>query len=555
MFSLEEYVQAMEKRNHQSAIGEGGSDLVTSEDVYTQLRERENDLHIAAELGNALLEKNKRLERQMDTIVEDMTKKLEEAEQDRHSLKRKFTNLESEYELRIVELQNDVGELSEKLASKDADKKKWEKDSRGLVAELTAQNTRLTVQLKESNIQENQLQQQLEQLREQHAMGKASLHEHVTSVEGLREELELVNSKRAELERRLQASATEREQMARALEEAGDQLVSLERRTREQETRYLHSLNENGIGNPDQSLEERLNGSSPSSALSPHFNTTSSPRSLLAEMDITEPTLSQECLAVYRQLRALCQQLRSQRHLYGDTAVSSDDDSGLHSDCSTVSLLIGDGEDGTLSTEMAVDNAGFSSGLLNEAAQELVQLVLHTDVVRLMDRLERAHSEIRQRDDELRRRSDLINELQTKVSVSQVELQAALEERDRARNDASHSSLAGDEAVVKAREDRDAAVTRTHKAEVELARIRVEFMQANSQLLESIQQKVELSQQLEQWQMDMHELLDEQLRNKLTNTEMRGKTASSDKPAASTRMRLLNWFPQKMFQSTPATTS
>lgn len=521
----------MEKRNHQSAIGEGGSDLVTSEDVYTQLRERENDLHIAAELGNALLEKNKRLERQMDSIVEDMTKKLEEAEQDRHSLKRKFTNLESEYELRIVELQNDVGELSEKLASKDADKKKWEKDSRGLVAELTAQNARLTVQLKESNIQENQLQQQLEQLREQHAMGKASLHEHVTSVEGLREELELVNCKRAELERRLQASATEREQMARALEEAGDQLVSLERRTREQETRYLHSLNENGIGNPDQSLEERLN-----------------------EMDITEPTLSQECLAVYRQLRALCQQLRSQRHLYGDTAVSSDDDSGLHSDCSTVSLLIGDGEDGTQSTEMAVDNAGFSSGLLNEAAQELVQLVLHTDVVRLMDRLERAHSEIRQRDDELRRRSDLINELQTKVSVSQVELQAALEERDRARNDASHSSLAGDEAVVKAREDRDAAVTRTHKAEVELARIRVEFMQANSQLLESIQQKVELSQQLEQWQMDMHELLDEQLRNKLTNTEMRAKMTTSDKPAASTRMRLLNWFPQKMFQSTPATT-
>lgn len=89
----------------------------------------------------------------------------------------------------------------------------------------------------------------------------------------------------------------------------------------------------------------------------------------------------------------------------------------------------------------------------------------------------------------------------SQVSVCEVELQAALEERDRARNDASHSSLNQDEVVSKAREVRDQAVTRKNKAEVELARTRVELMQANSQLLEAIQQKVELSQQLEQWQV------------------------------------------------------
>lgn len=51
-------------------------------------------------------------------------------------------------------------------------------------------------------------------------------------------------------------------------------------------------------------------------------------RSLLSEMDISEPTLSQECMSVYRQLRSLVSQLKSH----------SDDDSGLHSDCSTTSL-------------------------------------------------------------------------------------------------------------------------------------------------------------------------------------------------------------------------
>lgn len=137
-----------------------------------------------------------------------------------------------------------------------------------------------------------------------------------------------------------------------------------------------------------------------------------------------------------------------------------------------------------------------------------------------------------------------------------MELRATLEERDRARHDASHSSLAQDEVVAKAREVRDQAVARKNKAEVELAKNRVELMQANSQLLEAIQQKVELSQQLEQWQvsksvkgcaarwftilllqMDMQELLDEQLRNKLNSQEK--KAVASDRMS---RRRLFSIF-------------
>lgn len=87
------------------------------------------------------------------------------------------------------------------------------------------------------------------------------------------------------------------------------------------------------------------------------------------------------------------------------------------------------------------------------------------------------------------------------LSVMEVELNSALEERNRARNDASESSLAQDDVVAQAREDRDTAITRRTKAEIELAKTRVELMQANSQLLEAIHQKVELSQQLEQWQV------------------------------------------------------
>lgn len=55
--------------------------------------------------------------------------------------------------------------------------------------------------------------------------------------------------------------------------------------------------------------------------------------------------------------------------------------------------------------------------------------------------------------------------------------------------------------VRKAWEVRDGAVARKNKVEVQLAKTRIDVLQANSQLMEAIQQKVELSQQLEQWQV------------------------------------------------------
>lgn len=45
-------------------------------------------------------------------------------------------------------------------------------------------------------------------------------------------------------------------------------------------------------------------------------------------------------------------------------------------------------------------------------------LVLDTDVVRLLERLEQARREIQERDEELQKRMDMLNELSSKVSVA-----------------------------------------------------------------------------------------------------------------------------------------
>lgn len=56
--------------------------------------------------------------------------------------------------------------------------------------------------------------------------------------------------------------------------------------------------------------------------------------------------------------------------------------------------------------------------------------------------------------------------VQFQLSVAEVELRAANEERDKLLNDANFSSLQNDEAVTRARQERDEAIDRKKAAEV-----------------------------------------------------------------------------------------
>lgn len=52
------------------------------------------------------------------------------------------------------------------------------------------------------------------------------------------------------------------------------------------------------------------------------------------------------------------------------------------------------------------------------------------------------------------------------MSVAEVELRAAAEERDKLMNDVNYSSLQNDEAVSRARQERDEAIDRKKAVEV-----------------------------------------------------------------------------------------
>lgn len=539
-YSLEDYIYEMECRSMEPSVDP------TDLDVYAQLQQKEKDLILAAELGKALLEKNEELSRQNEKIAEDYSQKLELLEQDRHSLRRKLESTQSECDTRLLELQADIRELNQTLAERETALKQTEREKAILISELTEQNQRLTSSLKESSRIEEQLTAQLQGLRDQCNLKKSSLQDHVSSLEVLRDEINLMSEKKCEMERKLQSLLSEREGLGLALDEATDRIVMLEHQAREQELQLRQAqreLEELRVANG--SLGERIEILSAQSS-SP------GPRSLLHEMecdhgddasrelerivhsDSSSEQLDgfrKEVLSAYKQLRLVCDRLRHGR----DDSMISDVESMTCEDISPSMLKVG------LLSEVVQELSGLIQELLSRRDSHPssssssgieLEMELEAELHRAHEDLEKMQRHLDSQKEELKRRTEQVMELTSKLSVRDAELAGVTEERDRARNDLEETHLARDEVVHKAWEVRDAAVARKNTVEVELAKTRIDVMQANSQLMEAIQQKVELSQQLEQWQMDMQSLLDDQMKEKLCRQE---RTRQADSLANSKR--------------------
>ncbi|XP_032593622.1 bicaudal D-related protein homolog isoform X2 [Drosophila grimshawi] len=477
-------------------------------DVWAQLQQKESDILLAAELGKALLEKNEELVKQQEKLIEDYSGKIEKLEQEKHVLRQKLAIAEDESDQRVLELQSDLNELKDKLQTQDVAIRQAEKEKTILIDELQHQNTRLTEQIQEAHATEMKLSAQIQELKDQYHYRNSSLQEHVNSLESIKTELNLTTGKRHELERRLQHAQEEKENLTSSLDEASDRIHMLERHAREQETKLETTLQalersqrENNV------LSERLGADSNSN--------TPGKKSLQFEMECDEDEASftesgkpsqmwVEARSVYIQLKSLVDSLK----------VGHDDDSGLNSD---ISLDL-ESMDNTISSNNDSGHVAieFRQGMLSAMSDELTRLLLNLDAGNFKKMLDQTRNLVLEQEDEIKRSHQLIQQLEAKVTVTDVELQNVKEERDQARGDLVDNTDR-DELLTKAQRERDAANERRTKAEVELAKTRVELMQANSQLLESIQQKVELSQQLEQWQMDMQELIDEQMRSKLIN--------------------------------------
>lgn len=514
-YALEDMISDLQARRH-------SLDHDEVQDPAELLKQRERDLVLAAELGKALLERNQDLTKQAETLAEEYSAKLESLEQERHLLRRRLEEARDESDARASELQADVESLRSQLEEQNERARRAERDQATLVAELTAQNTRLADQLREGAKQEEQLLLEVKVLREKCALRSTTLQDHVSSLEILRDEVQLVSAQRTELERRSLELREERASAIAALEEAEERATALERLGHEAEHRARVAEQERDeLASALAAIEAERRVRS-GSIQKP-------PRSLQAEMECEESGsslgeqedggLRTEVTRATKRLRELCAHLRR-----------GEDDSGLQSDCDESMLVINlnnsEADVGTNERESHPSPTN-CPGALIELVEEVYNLALSgrgapgelglaVELHRVREELDNSREQCRIQEEELKRRGDTVLDLTSKLSVCEAELRGVKEERDRARGDMEHSELTKDEIVAKAYKVRDQAVARQNRVEVELARTRIDILQADSQLKEAIKQKVELSQQLEQWQMDMQALLDEHVRSKLT---------------------------------------
>lgn len=554
-YSLDDYIYSLEARG---GARPGGQVDGVETDVHSQLLAKDRDLILAAELGKALLEKNEDLSKQNEKIAEDFSQKLEELEQEKYHLRRRLEVAEEEYDLKVSELQGDIASLRLLLEQTESSQRVEGKEKSLLITQLTEQNQRLTSQLKESSKIEESLTCELQSMRDQVNHKKTSMTEHVTHLETLRDEITIMTERKLDLERRIESLYTERDGLSTTLDESADRIVMLEKDGREQDSMIRTSKKEiSELKATNAALTDRLDSIYRSSSISPHGNL-----SLLNEMEISDSEkslngsrrpfsnieedvddiecdnpecpeevqeLKQEILSAYQQLRNMCGLLRQR----GSAKQRRNSTDSLETSSSEEPRL-GQVRVGLLH-EVMQELKGLLHDILRKEAKGSCpscgadvndRLKLEVQLHKTTENFEKLERNLKKMSDEGRSREDELRGLMSKLSVTELQLKAAEEDRDTLRSDLENSEAGRDVLIKKAWETRDAAVKRKNNTEIELARTRIDVMQVNSQLMEAIQQKVELAQQLEQWQSDMQELLEEQMNRKMKQ-QQKGKSGGA----------------------------
>ncbi|XP_073168688.1 BICD family-like cargo adapter 1 isoform X2 [Lepidochelys kempii] len=471
-------------------------------ELLSLIRQKEKDLVLAARLGKALLARNQDISRQYERMHQELTDKLEHLEQEKHELRRRFENREGEWEGRVSELESDVKQLQDELEKQQVHLREADREKTRAVQELSEQNQRLLDQLSKASEVERQLSMQVHALREDFREKNSSTSQHIVRLESLQAEIKMLTDRKQELECRLSAMMEENDLLQGTVEELQERVLVLERQSHDKDLQLHQSqLELQEVRLSCRQLQGKVEELSEERSLQ-SFNTTST--SLLSEieqsMEAEEQEQEREQLRLqlweaYCQVRYLCSHLRGNDS--ADSAVSTDSSMDESSETSSAkdvpagSLRAGLNELKRLIQSVLDGTDSPSSRRSDDDALEEQIRQTSEDSRALRELMEGERGKLRQSLEELQR-------LHSQVTLLSVEMTALKEERDRLRGSAEDKET--NERLLKAIRDRDEAIAKKNAVEMELAKCKIDMMSLNSQLLDAIQQKLNLSQQLEAWQ-------------------------------------------------------
>ncbi|PNI57717.1 BICDL1 isoform 7 [Pan troglodytes] len=526
-------------------------------ELLSVIRQKEKDLVLAARLGKALLERNQDMSRQYEQMHKELTDKLEHLEQEKHELRRRFENREGEWEGRVSELESDVKQLQDELERQQVHLREADREKSRAVQELSEQNQRLLDQLSRASEVERQLSMQVHALREDFREKNSSTNQHIIRLESLQAEIKMLSDRKRELEHRLSATLEENDLLQGTVEELQDRVLILERQGHDKDLQLHQSqLELQEVRLSCRQLQVKVEELTEERSLQSSAATSTSLLSEIEQsMEAEELEQEREQLRLqlweaYCQVRYLCSHLRGNDS--ADSAVSTDSSMDESSETSSAKDV--------------------PAGSLRTALNELKRLI-----------------------------QSIVDGMEPTVTLLSVEMTALKEERDRLR--VTSEDKEPKEQLQKAIRDRDEAIAkegrraggrgalavsaqvtncsvdlkpkkkcwsqqwpehfasgihlflflaalRKNAVELELAKCRMDMMSLNSQLLDAIQQKLNLSQQLEAWQDDMHRVIDRQLmdthlkeRSQPAAALCRGHSAGrGDEPSIAEGKRLFSFF-------------
>nr|XP_023502809.1 BICD family-like cargo adapter 1 isoform X4 [Equus caballus] len=477
-------------------------------ELLSVIRQKEKDLVLAARLGKALLERNQDMSRQYEQMHKELTDKLEHLEQEKHELRRRFENREGEWEGRVSELESDVKQLQDELERQQVHLREADREKTRAVQELSEQNQRLLDQLSRASEVERQLSMQVHALREDFREKNSSTNQHIIRLESLQAEqvleIKMLSDRKRELEHRLSATLEENDLLQGTVEELQDRVLILERQGHDKDLQLHQSqleLQEVRLsyrqlqGKVEELTEERSLQSSAATSTSLLSEIEQSMEA--EELEQEREQLRLQLWEAYCQVRYLCSHLRGNDS--ADSAVSTDSSMDESSETSSAKDV--------------------PAGSLRTALSELKRLI-----------------------------QSIVDGMEPTVTLLSVEMTALKEERDQLR--VTSEDKEPKEQLQKAIRDRDEAIAKKNAVELELAKCKMDMMSLNSQLLDAIQQKLNLSQQLEAWQDDMHRVIDRQLMD--THLKERSRPAAAlarahgagrgDEPSTTEGKRLFSFF-------------
>ncbi|XP_051965620.1 BICD family-like cargo adapter 1 isoform X3 [Xyrauchen texanus] len=423
-----------------------------SEELFAALRQKEDEVLLAAQVGKALLLENRQLKEERQTLHDKYTQQLEELQQGRYELRVKLDGCQAQWESQVGELERDVQELQMQVERLMQTLSETEREKTRLNHEHNEQSQRLREQLHRAMEVERTMTSELQRLKQEMRERGHARPQDEEIISALREQVQVARLTQREqtLEQHLKTACQENEELR-------ESVSSLHTRLDQQEQQSHTHI---------QQLSEACR-----------------------EVEVVRSRA--------HELHCQVEELQEEVSLQGKT----------HNNSSLLSEL-----------EHSLEPTGWS--LDREQVSQEVHYIL--EILRPVTSSSQAehnsHDSLKGMLTQLKQTAKRIAHCDTLQNERLIAENTELKQ---------HAETMLDEEVVQqAIKDRDDAIAKKTAMEAELLRTKHDMMCLNNQLLEAIQRKLELSQELEAWQDDIQIIINQQLRSQQLTEQLPQKRST-----------------------------